>query len=202
MIGIWATAAYACMLLAHGSDHPSDVLGVTCLVLSLCALKADNPALLLAASAASGIFWVKQLLIAPVVLLHYLRRGKTARGLLLGSLTLALGAVGWLYLWRLLGPNYPIAVLTRAEWIAALPRGLICHVGFAGPPLMAYFAFRRRLDPLVRTSLTIYPLIMAAYGAQSFYLYELRSFWAVVPVFVLLLAAWADDIMGARDCDG
>lgn len=45
---------------------------------------------------------------------------------------------------------------------------------------------------MVRTAVWLYPLMIAAYAAAGFFIYELRSFWPVAPAFVVLLAAWGD----------
>jgi hypothetical protein len=200
VLGIWATAAYAAFLMPYAFDHPSDVLGAALLVLSLCGLQAQSPVLMVASCAAAGFFWPKHVLMAPVAFVHYARAGNWRSGVVVAVLAGLAAGVGWSYLRFILGPHpvVPDGIFSPHAWLAALPRGVLYQAGFAAPALMAYGAFRKRLKPLVCSAALLYPLMLMVYTVQRYPLSELRSFWIVVPAFVLLLAAWASD--GSGDC--
>lgn len=60
-------------------------------------------------------------------------------------------------------------------------------------PFLAILALRfRDVHPWVRLLWIYLPVVVAAYVQQRFILHEVRSFWALAPVFTATLAGWID----------
>jgi hypothetical protein len=194
LIGLFALAAYAGMLMPYAFDHPADVFGAAFISLTLAAAMRGSTWGILASSLVAGFFWSKQVLLAPILLVHETTDGRWRRGLAIGAILFVVAAVGPVYYRWLLGYHPVVAggILTPLEWIRSMPKSVLYHLGFALPPLLSLFFLKRRLHPIVRTGSLLYPEMIVAYAAVGLFIYELRSFWPVVPVFVALLAAWGE----------
>ena len=192
LIGLLALAVYACLMMPSAGDHAADPFGAALIALTLAAVVRGSPAGVLAASLAGGFLWSKHVVVAPIVLLYEVRRGRWGRGLALAALVVLAALFGPLCYRLPVNPVVSAGVLTPWEWIQSIPHALTVHVGFALPPLLSLLLLGRRLHLMVRTAAWLYPLMIAAYAVAGFFIYELRSFWPVVPAFVALLAAWGD----------
>ena len=193
LIGLFALATYAFLLMPLAYDHPADPFGAALIALALAATARRSPAGILLASLAGGFLWSKHVLVAPIVLLYEGVQARWGRGIGLAALVVAAALIGPLCYRLPLNAVTPEGILTPLEWLRFIPRTAAIHMGFALPPLLSLYLLRSRLDRVVKAGAVLYPLMIALYAAAGFFIYELRSFWPVVPVFVALLAAWGED---------
>ena len=66
------------------------------------------------------------------------------------------------------------------------------------PFVLIFLARFRALPTWVRLLWLYLPVLVAAYLSQHFILHEVRSFWALVPVFSATLACWFQTCLEAR----
>lgn len=192
LLGLFALAVYACILMPYAFDHPADPFGAAFVALTLAGAVGRSPAGMLLASVAAGFFWSKHALVAPIVLLYEGRRGRWLRGAVRAALVASAALIGPAC-YRL-PPTEIVAggILTPLEWVRGIPLAALYHLGFALPPLLSLLLLRARLHPMVRSAAWLYPLMIVTYAVAGFFIHELRSFWPVVPVFAVLVAAWGE----------
>lgn len=204
VLGLFVLAFYSCLLTPLSFHHPADPFGAALIALTLAAMARGSVVGVALASLAAGFLWSKQVLLAPIVLLYEGLQKRWGRGVALGAVVVAAASVGSLVYQLPDSPVVPEGVLMPAEYIDTLPRALKAHVGFAVPPLLSLLLLRRRLPLTSSLGAIIYPLMLGAYAVHGFFLYELRSFWPVVPAFVCLVAAWGETPLSVdpHDDDG
>ena len=193
LLGLFALAAYACILMPYAFDHPADPFGAAFVALTLAGAVGRSPAGMLVAAVGAGFFWSKHALVAPIVLLYEGRRGRWLPGAVRAALVVSAALLGPAC-YRL-PPTAIVAggILTPLEWVRSMPLAALYHLGFALPPLLSLL-LRERLHPMVRSAAWLYPLMIVTYAAAGLFIHELRSFWPVVPVFAVLVAAWGEGV--------
>jgi len=191
LFGLFALMAYALLLLPLSYHHPADPFGAALVALTLLAAMRGSIAGMAFASLAGGFFWSKQILLAPVVLIYEGLRSRWGRGLAIAALIGGLSFIGQLVYHLPPNPTVPEGALPFLDWLRVLPRAALAHIAFAVPPLLSLWLLRDRLHPIVKAAAATYPMMLAVYSVNGFFMYEMRSFWPVVPPFVCLIAAWA-----------
>jgi hypothetical protein len=201
LLGLFALAFYALLLLHQSYDHPADPFGAAILALTLAAALRGSVVGIALTSVAGGFFWSKQVILAPVIWLYEGLQARWGRAFALALVIGAASYVGQLVYQLPSNPIVPKGILAPADWLATLPRAAQAHLGFALLPLLSLLLLRSRLHPILKAATLIYPLMLAAYALHGFFIYELRSFWPVVPVFACLIGAWGEWDYFAEDTD-
>ena len=195
LLGTLLLAALAHALFLGYWHHPYDLWGVAlfCLCLSAAASGAGLPALC-ALAAVTGLVWEKHALLAPIWALWRLREGdRLGPTALRGAALLACSVAVPVALRVALGTDRapvdvtPVATQAwHAVWRQRAPFVL---------PFVAILAATWPRQPRFVRFLWLYvPGLFAIYLASEFFVRELRSFWAWVPVFTATACAWAKEL--------
>jgi hypothetical protein len=192
ILGLFALAWFSALLIPCSYHHPTDPFGAALIALTLAATVRGSVAGVGLGSFAAGFLWSKQILVAPVIFLYEGLQARWGRGVALGALVAAAASVGSLVYGLPDNPITPEGVRSADTYLTAVPWAVKAHVGFAVPALLSLWVLRSRLPLIAKTAAIIYPLMLGIYALHGMFLYELRSFWPVVPVFVCLIAAWGE----------
>jgi hypothetical protein len=191
-LGLVAGAVYGAGMIPFSYHHPSDMFGLGMLAWGLGLMVRDRPRLLWLVCLAAGLFSIKQMLLAPALLLTYALAGRWRRGAWLAvPVVLASEAVPIIY--RLvLGPHRmsPGGIMGISEWLEHLPRGLGVQACLAGPPLLVLLWRRRSVPAAVWGALTVYAALLLSLELKLNIIHEARTFWPGVPGFAAALVAW------------
>jgi len=192
LLGGLVLAALANVLFLTGVHHPYEFWGVALFCLLLRAVERDAPWWALALLClVTGLVWEKHALVAALWGMLQLVRGRAflpALGRALVLLAAAL-AVPLLVRWQLGTDRLHVDGMTHLdlqEWDKVLWFQLPYIV-----PFLAVFVLRLRAMPAWVRLLWLYlPALVLAYISQRFVLHEVRSFWALAPVFTATFVCW------------
>lgn len=205
LVGGLALGALANVLFLTYAHHPYEFWGVAFFCVLLRGVERGWAWWTLALLClVTGLVWEKHALVPGLWGLLQLTRGKPFLASLWRGLVMLVAAlaVPLLLRWQLGGDRIAIDGMTHLalqEWDKVLWFQLPYVLPFVG-----IFVLRGRRMPVWLRLLWLYlPVIVAAYIAQDFILHEVRSFWALVPVFTATLACWlasaADPALPTRD---
>ncbi len=200
-VGGIALGALGNVLFLTYAHHPHEFWGVGLFCLLLRGVERDGAWWKLALIClATGLVWEKHALVPVLWGLLQLRRGRAflpslAKGLVM--LVAAL-AVPLLVRWHLGGDRAAqdgMTALHLQEWSKVL--------WFQLPYLLPFLAIvvlrARDMPGWVRLLWLYLPVLVVAYATQQFILHEVRSFWALAPVFTATLACWVTAALGRTD---
>ena len=192
LVGGVALAALANVLFLTYVHHPYEFWGVALFCVLLRAVERDAPWWALALLCLlTGFVWEKHALVPALWGLLQLLRGRAflpalGKGLVLLAAALA---VPLLLRWHFGTDRVHIDGMTHLdlqEWDKVLWFQLPYVL-----PFLAVFLLRMRTTPVWVRLLWLYlPALVAAYLSQRFVLHEVRSFWALAPVFTATLVCW------------
>lgn len=199
----WSLATLSWVLRQHGwgRDHPADVWGVALFALALHLLARGRLVALVALCVICSATWEKHALLFLVVGLALWRPLGWWRALLWSLLVAGASVSVQVYYYlhlpvsAAIPPNatFTLENLRNHGW-----ETLSLHAAFAGPALLGLVLSPvLRRQPLLWATLPYYPLLVGAYAARLYYLYEIRSFVVVVPILAAYLAC-AVEGLGAR----
>ena len=200
--GPWAALLGTLFLaaLAHGMfglyhHHPYEFWGVALFCWLLKAVAEERGVWKVASLClATGLVWEKHALVPLLAGARKWRRGgpfvKTA---------------AWTALTFMAAIAVPVAVRlicgTDREVVDVTPLSnqrwrLVAYamLPFVVPPLLALLAAWSRLPDWVRWLWWYVPVLYLAYALDKHFLYELRCFWAFVPIFTATVAGWAGSL--------
>ncbi len=197
LVGGLALGALANVLFLTYVHHPYEFWGVALFCLLLRAVERDRPwwALTLLCLV-TGFVWEKHALVPALWGLLQLRRGRPFGASFLKGLVMLIAAlaVPLLLRWQLGTDRVLIDGMTDLgvqEWDKVLWFQLPYVL-----PFLAIFVLRFRAIPGWIRLLWLYaPVLIAAYVAQHYILHEVRSFWALVPVFTATLVCWLASVL-------
>ncbi len=192
LVGTFVLAAYCHSMFRRYHHHPYDFWGVALFCCLLTAMVMDRKLWKVTSiSLVTGVFWEKHVLAAILGGARKWRGGVPF-----------LKAAGWAIVVGASAVAVPVAVrlicggdrgvaditpLANQAWKRVLGEA----APFLGIPAVAAIASWRRLPEFVRWLWWYVPVMYVAYAVDKHFLYELRSFWAFVPVFTATVATWA-----------
>lgn len=194
LVGAFVLGALANVLFLTYFHHAYEFWGVALFCVLLRGIHRDWDWRVLAfLFLVTGCFWTKHALLAVLWGLLQLTRGRPFWSNVLRGLVLLVCALA-----------VPIAIRTHLGGDRAHVDGdTFLHVQewakvlwFQLPyvvPFLLVFVTRFRVMPVWVRLLWIYlPVLVAAYVSQQYILHEVRSFWALTPVFTATIACWFD----------
>jgi len=204
VLGLLAVAAYGGVMLGCSDHHPSDPFGAGLLALTLAWAAQGNWGRGVGAALIAGFFWTKGVLVGPAIALYGGLSGSWRRGWGWALAVTAAAAVGPAIYRLALGPHPLVeeGTLASREWIAALPKAAVLHLGLAGPVLCTLALNWGKIPAVLRAAMAIYPAQVCAYAVAGQFLYEPRSFWALVPVFAAVLGVWGEGVCPGAGSSG
>lgn len=191
LLGLVTVAFYAAALLHCSADHPADAYAACAMIASLIEARRGSTAGVVITCAVGGFVSAKHVLVAPALGFWAYTTARPDRWRL-AFVAAGAAMVGPLVWAAVFGFPAQPGVQSLAVWVSWIPRSLVHHFAFCAAPLSTLALRFKRVDPLVRSAVLIYPIQIALYASHQMYTAELRSFWPVVPVFAALLASWAD----------
>ena len=202
LVGSLVLGALANVLFLTYFHHAYEFWGVGLFCILLRGIQREWDWRLLAAlSLLTGFFWTKHALLAVLWGLRQLlaRRpfwGSLWRGLVLLACALAVPTFIRLYLGDAREQVDGMTGLDLQEWAKVA----WFQVPYVLPFLLILLLRGRVVAPWVRLLWLYLPVLVAAYITQKYILHEVRSFWALAPIFTATLACWfdADVVCGPR----
>jgi hypothetical protein len=191
--GLLAVVAYAGILLQYSAVQPADGFAAGLFAINLAVAASNWSGSTVAVAALAGFFSLKHVLIGPVLAIHYALQQRWQMLLIAGT-ACAAATVGPICYHLVLGSRPNEGVVPVAEWLYVLAKATIYHFAFAAAPLVCLWQQRFRVGSILLAGVAFYPMLIGAYLLQLKFIYELRSFWMVVPVFAALLAGWDREV--------
>lgn len=191
VVGTLLLSALAHVMFLDYYHHPYEFWGVAgfCLLLRLVERRASTAALA-GLALACGFFWEKHALVPILWAWKRRREGAPLVSAALRGLAVLASALAWPAAVRwICGTDRPfvdVTPLSAQSWRSVLAN----HLPLIAAPLAVLVARWRDIPPWVRLLWLYVPVLVAAYVADRHALYELRSFWAFVPVFTATICAW------------
>ncbi len=200
-VGCLALAALANVLFLNFYHHPYEFwgLGLYCLMCRGVAKAWPWWALALL-GLVTGLVYEKHFLVAALWGVLALRQGRAfwpslARGVAILLACLVVPVVVRIHL----GPDR--AMVDGDTPLSVQKWDLVAwyQLPYVLPFLLILLIRFRAVPAWVRLLWVYFPLLVAAYASQSYILHEVRSFWALTPVFTATLCAWLAHATQRRD---
>ncbi len=198
LMGTLTLVALAHVLFLDHFHHPYEFWGVGLGCFLLRGIHKDwDWRALCALALVTGLVWEKHALLAPVYGLYRLRRGDpllpaALRAFAILAAALVAPIVIRLYLDGQLAEGVPrLQVDGDTPFDAQKWHIVLWNQGSYILPFLAILLLRLRSIPsLVRVAWIQLPLLVAAYLYKDYIIHEVRSFWALAPVFTATLVCW------------
>jgi len=204
LVGALALGALANVLFLTYAHHPYEFWGVALFCLLLRLVERDVVWWKLALLClVTGLVWEKHALLPVLWGVLQLRRGRAflpalGRGLVMLAAALAVPVLTRVFLGTDRIHIDGMTTLAIQEWDKVLWFQLPYIL-----PFLAILLLRGRLLPRWVRLLWLYlPILLVAYISQHFVLHEVRSFWALTPIFTATLACWFASLPGGQQAEG
>lgn len=194
LVGGLVLGALANVLFLTYFHHAYEFWGVGLFCILLRGIQREWDWRVLAAlSLLTGLFWTKHALLAVLWGMRQLLAGRPfwrslLRGLIMLACALAIPVLVRLHLGSARDPVDGMTLLSLQEW----DKVLWFQLPYVLPFLLILLLRGKVIAPWVRLLWLYLPVLVAAYITQHYILHEVRSFWALAPIFSATLACWFD----------